>query len=159
MMDYQLKPGRLFPVIQQTVLKLAPIARRKDIDLELKPAGILPMIKMDDERIAQVMENLVGNALKFSAAGGKVVIEASLKDADRQWIEICVSDTGCGIPEENLEKIFDKFKRIDNGKKTPLGTGLGLSIAKYIIADHGGKIWAQSDPAKGSHFFFTLPVG
>jgi two-component system sensor histidine kinase GlrK len=159
MMDYQLKPGRLFPVIQQTVLKLAPIARRKDIDLELKPAGILPMIKMDDERIAQVMENLIGNALKFSAAGGKVVIEASLKDADRQWIEICVSDTGCGIPEENLEKIFDKFKRIDNGKKTPLGTGLGLSIAKYIIADHGGKIWAQSDPAKGSHFFFTLPVG
>jgi two-component system sensor histidine kinase GlrK len=159
MMDYQLKPCCLFPVIQQTVLKLAPIARRKNIDLELKPAAQLPAIIMDDERIVQVMENLIGNALKFSSVGGKITIEASLKNENPQWIEICVSDTACGIPEENLEKIFDRFKRIDNGKETTLGTGLGLSIAKHIIADHGGKIWAQSAPGMGSHFFFTLPVG
>jgi two-component system sensor histidine kinase GlrK len=158
MMDYQLKQCRLFPVIQRTVLNLAPIAQRKNIDLELKPAADLPPIRMDGERIGQVMENVIGNALKFSAAGGKVVITAVLKNSAKQWIEICVSDTGCGIPEENLEKIFDRFKRIDSGRETTLGTGLGLSIAKYIIADHGGKIWAQSEPGKGSRFFFTLPV-
>lgn len=159
MMDYRLELCHLFPIIQQSVLKLAPIARRKKIDLELKPPANLPAIKMDAERIAQVMENLIGNALKFSDAGGKVVITVALKNEDRQWVEICVADIGCGIPEENLEKIFDRFKRIDSGRQTTLGTGLGLSIAKYIIVDHGGKIWAQSDPGEGSRFFFTLPAG
>ncbi len=158
MMDYQLNSGQMFAVIQQTVLKLAPIAQRKQIDLELKPARNLPAVKMDEERIAQVMENLIGNALKFSAVGGKVVIEASLKNERRQWIEVGVADSGCGIPQEDLGKIFDRFQRIDGGRKTPLGTGLGLSIAKHIIADHGGKIWVQSEPGQGSIFFFTLPV-
>ncbi len=158
MMDYQLKPGFVFPVIQQTVLKLAPIARRKQIDLELKPSPNLPAVKMDEERIAQVMENLIGNALKFSAGGGKIIIEASQKNARRHWIEVCVADNGCGIPQEKQGKIFDRFQRIEHGRQTPLGTGLGLSIAKHIIADHGGKIWARSKPGQGSTFFFTLPV-
>ena len=158
MMDYQLKDCRLFPVIQRSVLKLAPIAQRKKIDLELKPPPVLPEVKIDAERISQVMENLIGNALKFSAAGSKVVINSSCVNDGRKWIEVSVSDSGCGIPKENLEKIFDKFERIDRGKETPRGTGLGLSITKYIIADHGGAIWAQSEPGKGSTFLFTLPV-
>ena len=158
MMDYQLKRGRLFPVIQQTVLKLAPIAQRKKIDLELRPSPNLPAVKMDEERIAQVMENLIGNALKFSAAGGKVTITASPKNLAQHWIEVCVADRGCGIPRENMGKIFDRFQRIDGGRKTPLGTGLGLSIAKHIIADHGGKIWVRSKPGQGSSFYFSLPV-
>jgi len=158
MMDYQLKNCHLFPVIQKSVLKLAPIAQRNKIDLELKPPQVLPPVKIDAERISQVMENLIGNALKFSAAGGKVVINTSCIDDGRKWIEVSVSDSGCGIPKENLEKIFDKFERIDRGRETPRGTGLGLSIAKYIIADHGGAIWAQSEPGKGSTFLFTLPV-
>lgn len=158
MMDYQLKDCRLFPVIQRSVLKLAPIAQRKKIDLELKPPPVLPEVKIDAERISQVMENLIGNALKFSAAGSKVVINSSCVNDGRKWIEVSVSDSGCGIPKENLEKIFDKFERIDRGKESPRGTGLGLSITKYIIADHGGAIWAQSEPGKGSTFLFTLPV-
>lgn len=158
MMDYQLVQCALFPVIQQTVLKLAPIAQRKKIDLELKPPRNLPAVKIDEERMGQVMENLIGNALKFSSAGGKVFIEATLKNKKEHFIEVSVSDTGCGIPQENLGKIFEKFKRIDRGRETTRGTGLGLSIAKYIIADHGGKIWAQSTPGKGSTFFFALPV-
>ena len=158
MMDYQLKQSQLFPVIQQTVLKLAPIAQRKQIDLELRPSKNLPAVNMDEERIGQVMENLIGNALKFSAGGAKVVIKAALENTGNHLIEVSVMDTGCGIPVENLGKIFDRFKRIDRGREPPLGTGLGLSIAKYIIADHGGKIWAQSEPGQGSTFFFTLPV-
>lgn len=158
MMDYQLKQSQLFTVIQQTVLKLAPIAQRKRIDLELRPSKNLPAVHIDEDRIGQVMENLIGNALKFSSSGARVIIHAAFKNTGNQFIEVSVMDTGCGIPKENLGKIFDRFKRIDRGKETTLGTGLGLSIAKYIIADHGGKIWAQSEPGQGSTFFFTLPV-
>jgi two-component system sensor histidine kinase GlrK len=158
MMDYQLNESDLLPVIQRSLLKLAPIAQRKKIDLELRPPHNLPIAKIDEERIGQLMENLIGNALKFSAAGGKVVLSVYVKNYGKQFIEVAVEDTGCGIPKENLERIFDKFKRIDSGRETVRGTGLGLSIAKHIIADHGGKIWAQSKIGQGSTFFFTLPV-
>jgi len=158
MMDYQIDQCSLFSVIQKSVLKLAPIAQRKKIDLELKPPPDLPLVKIDEEQISQVMENLIGNALKFSPAGGKVVINSHIKNDRKRFVEVSVSDTGRGISKENLEIIFDKFSRIDQGKETARGTGLGLSIAKFIIADHGGKIWVESKPGKGSIFFFTLPV-
>jgi two-component system sensor histidine kinase GlrK len=104
------------------------------------------------------MENLIGNALKFSSEGGSVVLSVYARNYGRQYLEVAVADTGCGIPKENLDRIFDKFKRIERGRETHRGTGLGLSIAKHIISDHGGKIWAQSELGKGSTFFFTLPV-
>jgi signal transduction histidine kinase len=91
-------------------------AKKKEL-LELKPSCNLPSVKMDEERIAQVMENLIGNALKFSAVGGKVVIEATMKNKRRHWIEVCVADRGRGIPHENLGSIFDRFQRIDGGRK------------------------------------------
>jgi two-component system sensor histidine kinase GlrK len=158
MMDYQLEKSDLLPVIQKSLLKLAPIAQRKKIDLELKPPPDLPPAKIDAERISQLMENLIGNALKFSSEGGKVVLSVYVRNYGKQFLEVAVADTGYGIPKENLKRIFDKFKRIDRGRETERGTGLGLSIAKHIIADHGGKIWAQSKLGKGSTFFFTLPV-
>jgi two-component system sensor histidine kinase GlrK len=158
MMDYQFSECSLVPVIQKGILKLAPIAQRKKINLEIKPPPDLPLVKIDEERISQVVENLLGNALKYTLKGGKIVIDVSFKSDEKGFIEISVSDTGCGISRENLEDIFDKFKRIDSGRETVRGTGLGLSIAKYIIAAHGGKIWAESEPGKGSTFFFTLPV-
>jgi two-component system sensor histidine kinase GlrK len=158
MMDYQVEEYDLLPIIQKSLLKLAPIARRKKIDLELKPPPDLPPAKIDAERIIQLLENLIGNALKFSSAGGKVVLNVYVRNYGKRFLEVAVADTGCGIPKDNLEKIFDKFKRIDRGRETDRGTGLGLSIAKHIIADHGGKIWAQSKLGEGSTFFFTLPV-
>jgi two-component system sensor histidine kinase GlrK len=158
MMDYQLKESDLLPVIQKSLLKLAPIALRKKIDLELKPPLDLPSPKIDVERISQLMENLIGNALKFSSEGGKVVLSVYIMNYGRQFLEVAVADTGRGIPKEHLERIFDKFKRIERGRGTDRGTGLGLSIAKHIIADHGGKIWARSKLGEGSTFFFTLPV-
>ena len=158
MMDYQLEDSDLLPLLQKSLLKLAPIAQRKKIDLELKPPTDLPPVKIDPERISQLMENLIGNALKFSSAGDKVVLSVDVRNYGTPFLEVAVADTGCGIPKENLEGIFHKFERIDRGKETDRGTGLGLSIAKHIIADHGGKIWAQSKLEKGSTFFFTLPV-
>ena len=158
MMNYQLMESDLLPVLQKSVLKLAPIAQREKINLELRPPSDLPSVKIDKERVGQVMENLISNALKFSSNGGRVVVDVHVKNDGGHFLEVTVTDTGCGIPKEALERIFDKFKRIEGGGKTVMGTGLGLSIAKHIIAGHGGKIWARSIPGQGSTFYFTLPV-
>ncbi len=158
MMDYHFSQCSLAPVIQRGVLKVAPIALRKRIGLELKPPPVIPSVKIDEERIGQVVQNLIGNALKFTKEGDLIVVKISPSDTDEGFIEVAVSDTGCGIQEDNLDLIFDKFKRIDSGIETVRGTGLGLSIAKHIITAHGGKIWAESEPGKGSTFCFTLPV-
>jgi two-component system sensor histidine kinase GlrK len=82
----------------------------------------------------------------------------STRDGEERVVLVSVSDTGHGIPQEDLGQIFDRFKRIHTGRGTIRGTGLGLSIAKHIVTDHGGKIWAESTPGKGSTFSFTLPV-
>ncbi len=158
MMEYHFRECNLIPLVQKSVLKLATIALSKEINLELQPTPDIPLVKMDSERIAQVLDNLLGNALKFTPNKGEVNVCVSSQNGKKGYLEISVSDTGNGIHMENLESIFDKFKRIDNGKETVRGTGLGLSIAKYIIDAHGGKIWAQSKPGMGSTFFFTLPV-
>jgi two-component system sensor histidine kinase GlrK len=159
MMEYHFNRTDLIHLIRKCILKLAPIAQRKNITLELTPPPQLPEILTDSERISQLLENLVANALKYTDAKGSVTVSTSLKNHDDMAIEVSVSDTGCGIHEKNLNKIFDKFKRIESGKETVRGTGLGLSIAKHIITEHGGKIWVESTPGKGSTFFFTLPAG
>ena len=159
MMEYHFSRTSLIHLIRKCILKLTPIAQRKKIALELTPPPHLSDIWLDTERIDQLLENLIGNALKYSYEGGSVIVEVLLKDHDSMEIEVSISDTGCGIHNNNLEKIFDKFKRIENGKETARGTGLGLSIAKHVITAHGGKIWVESTPGKGSTFFFTLPAG
>ena len=73
-------------------------------------------------------------------------------------MRIAITDTGCGIPQEGLKEIFEKFKRIETGKGTVRGTGLGLAIAKHIVDKHGGRIWVESEIGKGSSFIFTLPL-
>ena len=159
MMNYHFKERNIIPVIQKSILKIAPIAKRKNINLELKPPLGIPFVNIDSERIGQVMENLLGNALKFTPNGGSVVVLCICrKDNGRRLLEVSVSDNGCGILEESLENIFDKFVRMGCEERTVGGTGLGLSITRHIVTAHGGKIWAQSKPGKGSTFFFTLPV-
>ncbi len=158
MMDYRFRQCSLAPVIQRGVLKVAPIALRRKVGLEIKPPPDIPQVNIDEERIGQVAQNLIGNALKFTKKGDSVVVNIFQSDTDKGYIVVSVSDTGCGIQEENLDLIFDKFKRIDSGIETVRGTGLGLSIAKHIITAHGGKIWAESEPGSGSTFYFALPV-
>ncbi len=158
MMPYFFRPTNLLEVIRKSIIKLAPIAQRRSINLELKPCEELPLVNIDEERIAQVMENLIGNALKFlSPTGGSITVECSFK-AENEVVEVSVSDTGPGIPGESIKMIFEQFRRIEEGREAIRGTGLGLSIAKHIISAHGGKIWVQSRVGHGSTFFFTLPV-
>ena len=146
------------PVVQKIVLKLAPLAQRKRIELELMPFPELPLVRMDTDRVMQVVENLLGNALKFTPAGGKVIVVLSPRKDGGGFVEVSIADTGSGIPKEHLARIFERFKRIELGRETTIGTGLGLSIVKHIIADHGGKLWVRSTPGKGSTFSFALPV-
>jgi len=157
MADYFFTEADLAPLIKETVSKYAPMSLRNGIRLEAHDIDTLPPVKMDENRIGQVLENLLGNALKFTPREGKIVISAS-RDHGSNRLEVAVTDTGCGIPRDDIEKIFDKFRRIDTGRGTAGGTGLGLAIAKHIILAHGGDIWVDSKPGHGSTFRFSLPV-
>lgn len=118
--------------------------------------GDLLKIEADKDKIDQVIENLIGNAVKFSPQGGKITV---LVERVKGKIEISVSDNGIGIPEKDLPHIFEKFHRAENASSEAIGgTGLGLSIVKYIVESHAGKIWAESELRKGSTFSFTLPL-
>ena len=158
MMDYHFLEAELPPIVQKTVLKLAPLAQRKEIDLELMPFAELPLVKMDGDRVLQVLENLLGNALKFTPPGGKVIVSLSSKEDEGDYVQVSIADTGSGIPKEHLVQIFERFRRIERGRETTIGSGLGLSIVKHVIAAHGGKLWVRSAPGKGSTFSFALPV-
>jgi len=162
MMDYHMERCSLSYLIEASVSKIRPIAKRKGIYLEVSLEGSLPQVSIDEEKIGQVLDNLLDNALKFTPAGGKVSIGAAIKKGTATesfsnklngFVEIYVSDTGCGIPEKNILNIFDKFTKFQ-GK----GTGLGLYIAKQIVAAHGGDIWVKSEKQKGSTFSFTVPA-
>ena len=156
MMDYQFRNCDLAGVIRFAVLKLAPLAEKRNIRLEVDPLPNLGPVRMDPDRVSQVIENLLGNALKFTPGKGRIAIEASL-NGEPGFVRVSVCDTGIGIPQDRLEQIFDRFTRAHAEKGTS-GTGLGLSIARHIVTDHGGKIWAESAPGKGSTFSFTLPL-
>ncbi len=158
MMDYRFSKCSIIPVIQKSILNIAPIAELNRINLELKPYPDLPLVIIDEERIAQVMDNLIGNALKFTSGRDSIIINLNISQVKKGFVEVSVSDTGIGIDKKHLNLIFEKFKRIDEKIETARGSGLGLSITKYIITAHGGKIWVQSEPGRGSTFFFTLPA-
>jgi len=157
MADFAFEDADLVAIIRKTVAKLSPIADRKHIRLAYSPDGDIPCVSADPDKIGQVIENLIGNALKFTPKEGEVSIRLE-RNGTANSVEVFVTDTGCGIPRESLEEIFEKFKRVDDRKGTVRGTGLGLSIAKYIINAHGGNIWAESEPGRGSTFIFSLPL-
>lgn len=157
-MEYNLTRTNLPDVARKSILKLALLAQKKKIVLEFSPPPPdLPDVCIDQDRIIEVLDNLIGNALKFTPARGKVVISCLPGDSGKKLM-VTVEDNGPGIKLEYLEKIFYKFKQIDNGLGTRMGTGLGLSISKYIIKAHGGDIWAQSQYSKGTKILFTLPA-
>lgn len=132
---------------------LGPLAAAKSIQLTTDVAPDLPPVEVDPGRVQQVLSNLVGNAVKFTPAGGRIVIRAANADGT---VQISVSDTGPGIPPDRLEQVFGRFWQADRTDRR--GLGLGLAIAKAIIDAHGGRIWVESDLGKGTTFHFTLPA-
>lgn len=141
-------------VIEETVDFMRPSADEKKISIETRLDDV-PDIEIDRDRIIQVLQNLISNAIKFTPSGGRVDI--SLKKYGDGAI-ISVKDTGVGMSREIREKVFEPFFQADDWKSRKIGgTGLGLTICKGIIEAHGGRIWCESEPGKGSVFHIILP--
>ncbi|MBU2495720.1 MAG: cell wall metabolism sensor histidine kinase WalK [Candidatus Omnitrophica bacterium] len=131
-------------------------AKEKGIQLSVVFREELPNVKTDKRRLEQVFGNLLDNAFKYTPAGGRVEINGTLSEKE---VLVRISDTGIGIPPEDLPRTFERFYRADKGRSRQLGgTGLGLSIVRHIVESAGGRVWAESEIDKGSTFFFTLPV-
>ncbi len=134
---------------------LQPLAQQKSITMEVTSLDGIPKVHADRDKLYEVLANLVDNAIKFTPSGGRIQI--GTKVLNDRYIRVEVSDTGCGIPEEDLPKIFDKFYRVHSLSSNHAGAGLGLAIAKGLIELHGGTIGVESTSGKGSHFYFTVP--
>jgi signal transduction histidine kinase/HAMP domain-containing protein len=143
-------------LIKEVIENLQGLAAERGVSLTMVPAQGVPQIRGDRDKIGQVLTNLVHNAIKFTPPAGNVSISVGKKGD--QFVEVCVSDTGCGIPHADLQTIFERFYRSPLGPHESRGAGLGLAITKNLVDLHGGQIWAESTEEKGSKFFFTLPV-
>ena len=137
-------------------------AQAKNIELAVEVAADLPPVLGNFDRLMQVALNLVGNAVKYTPAGGHVRVSAGprkVRGIHLDFVEVRVEDDGVGIDPAELDRIFVKFGRVGRGGRlTPTGTGLGLPIAKEIVESHGGRIWVESRPGSGSTFAFHLPI-
>lgn len=130
-----------------------PFASEASLDLGLDVAPDVPAIWADRDRLRQIFENLIGNAIKFTAAGGRITVGAAAGDGE---VLFWVADTGAGISAENLPHVFDRFwqaRKVDRR-----GAGLGLPIVEGLVKAHGGRIWVESSPGRGTTFFFTVPT-
>jgi len=137
----------------------ASLLRKKKLTAETRVEPDLPPIIADKEKIAHVVGNLLGNAIEFTPAQGRVWLHGSRIDVDaRPFVLIEVGDTGVGIAREHHELIFREFAQVDSTASRPHhGTGLGLTIARRLVELHGGRIWVESELGQGSRFFFTIP--
>ena len=136
--------------------RLRLFAERQGVQLivEPPPAG-LPAVSGAEERLGQVLVNLVHNAVKFSPDGGDVTIRVTEQPPD---IVVSVEDHGIGIPRGSLDRVFERFYKVDRARVRGGGTGLGLAIARHVVQGHGGRIWVASDEGRGSTFSFALPI-
>jgi signal transduction histidine kinase len=129
------------------------IAAEASVDLRVEMARDVPDVWADRDRLLQVFDNLVGNALKFTRPGGRIRVGAALNEDE---VQFSVADTGVGIATEDLPHVFDRFWQVRKDERR--GTGLGLAIVKGIIEAHGGRIWVESALGRGTTFFFALPA-
>lgn len=150
------EPVNLPPVIQKVAKEFRPMVMKKKLEIHTEMPHVMPLVRGSREHIKLVLRNLIGNAIKFNIEGGSIVI--SVKEHGN-FVEICVSDTGIGIPPEKLDRIFERFYQVDSSStRRHGGIGLGLAIVKDVVQAHGGEISVESEPGKGSRFCFTLPV-
>ncbi len=139
-------------MVEEAVARMRPQAERAGLTLSAE-VGDLPPVRADAELLGRVLINLLHNAIKFTQPGGWVKVHAR---QEGDMVMFMVQDTGVGIPAEDLPRIFERFYKADRAR-TGGGTGLGLSIARHIVEAHGGRIWAESEPGKGSIFYFMVP--
>jgi CheY-like chemotaxis protein/anti-sigma regulatory factor (Ser/Thr protein kinase) len=157
-MALDLKPASLGALAQSVVKVLERQADAKNITLRLKVEDGLPDVPLDNHRMTQVITNLLNNAIKYTPPGGGIAVKIGEALGNPDLIEVSVSDTGCGIPEKEHERIFDRLYQVHAGDATTeQGVGLGLYLCKEFVQLHGGSIRVESEPRQGSTFSFVLP--
>jgi two-component system OmpR family sensor kinase len=166
-----LRPTDLAEVVQTMVVNLAIAAEAKGVRLTTDLAERLPPVQADPDRLAQIMRNLLSNALRHTPEGGQITVSAAYNGHrefnGRAAVRIVVADTGEGIPPDDLPHVFDRFWRAEKSRSRERGgpstgsgrsSGLGLAIARYLVQAHGGEMGVESGVGQGSRFWFTLPV-
>lgn len=154
------KPFDIKLLCKQIVVNIGSELETRNLEFQIEMADDLPLVVGDKEKIYQVLENLTINAIKFTERGGKITLSAEPLETDGKfWIKVCVHDTGIGIPQPALQRIFDRFYQVDaTSKRKYGGMGLGLAIARSIIDAHKGRIDVESTLGKGTNFIITLPT-
>jgi signal transduction histidine kinase len=160
------RPFDLGPLIDRTVSPFRAATSSHSIQVELGDG--LPTVHGDPDRIEQVLTNLVSNAIKYSPEGGEITVTAQVTEpggqpqgpqANPRSVTVSVRDSGIGMSDRDMEGLFNRFYRVDRDEvRVTGGTGLGLYISRRLIEEHGGRIWAESEPGDGSVFSFTLPT-
>ncbi len=157
----RIEAGRNLPLtpapchIQSLIQRLLRNQQGHQHRFEIRFPADSPPVLADEDRIAQVIENLISNAVKYSPPQGRIIITGTQED---NMLHISIEDQGVGLSEDELDHIFDKFYRADTSETAPSGTGLGLYISRAIVKSHGGQISASSQPGQGATFTFTLPL-
>jgi PAS domain S-box-containing protein len=152
------KPASLGSLVRQVVTTLKSTVTEKQIALSHEIQAELPEVPLDENRILQVLTNLLNNAIKFTGPGGSIVVKAFTAPRDADLVQVSVCDSGCGIPKEEQDRIFDRLYQIKAGDATTeQGVGLGLYLCRELVQLHGGNIWVESKPGQGSTFSFVLP--
>ncbi|HEX6625800.1 MAG TPA: ATP-binding protein [Pyrinomonadaceae bacterium] len=153
----EVAPVELAPLVAELRETMLPMAKEKEIALEEHVAADLPAVSADRAKLRRVLVNLLSNAVKFTPKGGRIEVNAE-RDGKRA-VRVSVTDTGVGIPPEDLARLFDKFEQArSRATRSEKGTGLGLYITRQLVELHGGEINVESEVGKGSTFSFTIPV-
>jgi signal transduction histidine kinase len=147
--------------VRESVESLRPWAQSRKLTLRAVAGGgqdRLPPVLADAPRVVQILNNLISNAIKCTPEGGSIVVRAALGTGEESgMVVVSVSDTGCGIPEPDQKRLFEKFVQVSSDGRRREGTGLGLAIVRELLERHGGKVRLESTVGRGSTFFFTLP--
>lgn len=171
-----LQPSNISTMMERAIERLRPQAERRQLQLNSEVEQPLPPALLDEERIGQVLLNLLNNAIKFTPADGSITIHVravhitgqhmttrigrELRQTGlEQAVLVTVADTGIGIPETEVDRVFERFYKVDRARtRNSGGTGLGLAIAKHLVERHGGRIWVESEEGRGSIFSLLLPA-
>jgi signal transduction histidine kinase len=155
--ELEIAPFSLREALERGVVMIRERATKNGVTVKLELDSSVDVVEGDERRIRQVVFNLLSNAVKFTPHGGQVDVSATRSNGE---IAVAVTDTGPGIAPDDQARIFEEFQqaKLTNGER-PEGTGLGLALSRSLVELHGGRIWVESEPGKGSTFTFTLPAG
>ena len=154
--DIKPEPLIIGDFVTEVVDGFQTLAAEKSIVLEVVPCDPPLTVRADRDKLEQIFWNLLGNALKFTPKSGRVSVACNTSDGD--WVQVVVTDSGCGIAPHELPKVFNEFSKIESAVPTSQGAQLGLFITKSLVHLHGGKMWVESRLGVGTQFFFTLPM-